>query len=88
MNWTHKSMFFELPYWSKLKLRHNLDVMHVEKNVFDTLMGTILDIKRKTKDTIKARLDLERMGIRRGLWLKRGSDKSIRDLAFFFHETE
>ncbi|CAL8999837.1 unnamed protein product, partial [Prunus brigantina] len=31
LNWTHKSMFFELPYWSKLKLRHNLDVMHVEK---------------------------------------------------------
>ncbi|CAL9012815.1 unnamed protein product, partial [Prunus brigantina] len=30
LNWTHKSMFFELPYWSKLKLRHNLDVMHVE----------------------------------------------------------
>ncbi|BBH09180.1 hypothetical protein Prudu_021604 [Prunus dulcis] len=65
MNWTHKPMFFELPYWSKLKLRHNLDVMHVEKNVFDTLVGTILDIEGKTKDTIKARLDLERMGIRR-----------------------
>ncbi|BBH07076.1 hypothetical protein Prudu_018896 [Prunus dulcis] len=54
MNWTHKPMFFELPYWSKLKLRHNLDVMHVEKNVFDTLVGTILDIEGKTKDTIKA----------------------------------
>ncbi|KAI5338162.1 hypothetical protein L3X38_017433 [Prunus dulcis] len=36
------------------------------KNVFDTLMGTILDIDGKTKDTIKARLDLKRMGIRRG----------------------
>ncbi|BBN67567.1 hypothetical protein Prudu_115S000500 [Prunus dulcis] len=65
MNWTHKPMFFELPYWLKLKLRHNLDVKHVEKNVFDTLVGTILDIEGKTKDTIKARLDLERMGIRR-----------------------
>ncbi|BBG99628.1 hypothetical protein Prudu_009379 [Prunus dulcis] len=65
LNWTHKPMFFELPYWSKLKLRHNLDVMHVEKNVFDTLMDTILDIEGKTKDTIKARLDLERMGIQR-----------------------
>ncbi|KAI5348689.1 hypothetical protein L3X38_001576 [Prunus dulcis] len=76
-------MFFELPYWSKLKLRHNLDVMHVEKNVFDTLVGTILDIDCKTKDTIKARLDLERMGIRRGLWMNRDSDKARRDLAFF-----
>ncbi|BBN67502.1 transposable element gene, partial [Prunus dulcis] len=74
---------FELPYWSKLKLRHNLDVMHVEKNVFDTLVGTILDIEGKTKDTIKARLDLERMGIRRGLWMNRDSDKARRDLAFF-----
>ncbi|CAL2256785.1 unnamed protein product [Prunus armeniaca] len=76
-------MFFELPYWSKLKLRHNLDVMHVEKNVFDTLVGTILDIEGKTKDTIKARLDLERMGIRRGLWMNRDNDKARRDLAFF-----
>ncbi|CAL8116200.1 unnamed protein product [Prunus armeniaca] len=83
MNWTHKPMFFELPYWSKLKLRHNLDVMHVKKNVFDTLVGTILDIEGKTKDTIKARLDLERMGIRRGLWMNRDNDKARRDLAFF-----
>ncbi|KAI5311777.1 hypothetical protein L3X38_040950 [Prunus dulcis] len=60
LSWTHKPMFFELPYWSKLKLKHNLDVMHVEKNVFDTLVGTILDIEGKTKDTIKARLDLEK----------------------------
>ncbi|CAL8121367.1 unnamed protein product [Prunus armeniaca] len=83
MNWTHKPMFFEFPYWSKLKLRHNLDVMHVEKNVLDTLVGTILDIEGKTKDTIKARLDLERIGIRRGLWMNRDSDKARRDLAFF-----
>ncbi|KAI5334506.1 hypothetical protein L3X38_024639 [Prunus dulcis] len=59
MKWTHKPMFFELPYLSKLKLRHSLDVMHVEKNVFDTLVGTILDIEGKTKDIIKARLDLK-----------------------------
>ncbi|KAI5323775.1 hypothetical protein L3X38_032847 [Prunus dulcis] len=83
MNWTHKPMLFELPYWSKLKLRHNLDVTHVEKNIFDTLVGTILDIEGKTEDTIKARLDLERMGIRRGLWMNRDSDKARRDLGFF-----
>ncbi|KAI5318224.1 hypothetical protein L3X38_037932 [Prunus dulcis] len=68
---------------SKLKLRHNVDVMHVEKNVFDTLVGRILDIEGKTKDTIKARLDLEKMGIRRGLWMNRDSDKARRNLAFF-----
>ena len=58
--------------------------MHVEKNVFDTLVGTILDIEGKTKDTIKTHLDLEIMGIRRGLWMNRDNDKTIRDLAFFF----
>ncbi|XP_070664511.1 uncharacterized protein [Malus domestica] len=61
LNWMHKTMLFELPYWSKLKLRHNLDVMHIEKNVFDTLVGTILDTEGKTKDAIEAHLDLERM---------------------------
>ncbi|CAN6586007.1 unnamed protein product [Malus baccata var. baccata] len=76
---THKSMFFELPYWFKLKLRHNLDVMHVEKNIFDTLVSTILDIEDKAKDTIKARLHLERIGIRWGLWMNRDND----NLAFF-----
>ncbi|CAL2255126.1 unnamed protein product [Prunus armeniaca] len=86
MNWMHKPTFSKLLYWSKLKLRHNLDVMHVEKNVFDTLVGTILDIEGKTKDTIKARLDLKRMGIRRGLWMNRDNDKARRDLAFFSME--
>nr|XP_028948016.1 uncharacterized protein LOC114820868 [Malus domestica] len=40
-------------------------------------------IEGKTDDTIKAHLDLERMGIRRGLWMNRDNDKAIRDLAFF-----
>ncbi|KAL6551327.1 hypothetical protein OROMI_021815 [Orobanche minor] len=25
LNWSKRSIFFDLPYWSKLKLRHNLD---------------------------------------------------------------
>jgi len=29
--WNKKSIFFELPYWSKLDVRHCIDVMHVEK---------------------------------------------------------
>ncbi|BBH03512.1 hypothetical protein Prudu_014412 [Prunus dulcis] len=48
----------------------------------NTLVGTILDIEGKTKDTIKARLDLERMGIRRDMD-EQDSDKARRDLAFF-----
>ena len=69
LNWTKKSIFFELEYWSKLKLRHNLDVMHVEKNVCDSVVGTLLNTIGKTKNTDKARLDLADMNIRKELHL-------------------
>ena len=29
--WKKKSIFFDLPYWCDLDVRHCLDVMHVEK---------------------------------------------------------
>jgi hypothetical protein len=46
-------------------LRHNLDVMHIEKNVTNNILGTLLDIKEKTKDNHAARLDLRKMGLRK-----------------------
>ncbi|GLT52919.1 hypothetical protein SLA2020_262280 [Shorea laevis] len=70
LNWKKKSIFFNLPYWSTLKLRHNLDVMHIEKNICDSVLGTLLNINGKTKDTDKARMDLRKMGIRRELHLQ------------------
>jgi hypothetical protein len=33
--WKKKSIFFRLPYWKDNLLRHNLDVMHIEKNILD-----------------------------------------------------
>jgi hypothetical protein len=33
--WKKKIIFFRLPYWKDNLLRHNLDVMHIEKNVMD-----------------------------------------------------
>jgi len=38
--------------------------MHVEKNVCDSLIGTLLNINKKTKDGLNARLDLIEMNIR------------------------
>jgi hypothetical protein len=73
--WTHKSIFWELPYWSKLLIRHYLDVMHIEKNVCDSVVGTVLNLEGKTKDGPKARIDLKKMEIRRHLWLKEGKKK-------------
>ena len=48
-NWKNKSIFFELPYWQTLLLRHNLDVMHIKKNISESVLGTLLDIEGKTK---------------------------------------
>ena len=48
-------------------VRHNLDVMHVEKNVCESLIGTLLNIPGKTKDGENIRLDMVAMGIRESL---------------------
>ncbi|XP_048622962.1 uncharacterized protein LOC125592025 [Brassica napus] len=57
-NWVKKSIFWELPYWENLLLRHNVDFMHVEKNFFDNLINTVLNVPGKTKDNAKSRMDL------------------------------
>jgi len=31
--WKKKSIFFRLPYWKDNLLRHNFDVMHIEKKM-------------------------------------------------------
>ena len=63
-NWNKKSIFFGLPYWSTNLLRHNLDVMHIERNVSDIILGTVMNMKEKTKDTIMAHLDLQAFNLR------------------------
>jgi hypothetical protein len=32
--------------------------MHIKKNVFENIFNTIMDVKGKTKDNIKARMDI------------------------------
>ncbi|XP_071726413.1 uncharacterized protein [Rutidosis leptorrhynchoides] len=66
-NWKKRSIFFQLPYWKNNFIRHNIDVMHTEKNVCDSHIGTLMNIDRKTKDHLKGRRDLEEMGIRHEL---------------------
>lgn len=60
-NWTHMPIWWELPYFSTILVRHNIDVMHNEKNVAEAIWSTCLDISDKTKDNVKARLDQELM---------------------------
>ncbi|RVX18749.1 hypothetical protein CK203_006964 [Vitis vinifera] len=62
--WKKKSIFFDLEYWKYLHVRHSLDVMHIEKNVCESIIGTLLNIPGKTKDGLNSRLDLLEMGLR------------------------
>ncbi|XP_016185865.1 uncharacterized protein LOC107627545 [Arachis ipaensis] len=70
--WKKRSVFFELPYWKDHMLRHNLDVMHIKKNICDNVVFTILNDSVKSKDNLKARKDLQSMGIRPELWPDEG----------------
>ena len=55
----NKSIFFELEYWEQILVSHNLDLMHIEKNVCESIIGTLLNIPGKTKDGYTSRLDLK-----------------------------
>ncbi|XP_062094325.1 uncharacterized protein LOC133800383 [Humulus lupulus] len=74
-NWKKKSIFFYLPYWEDNLLRHNLDVMHIENNVCESLIGTLLSLDAKNKDNLNAHLDSKYMGIRSELHPKESESK-------------
>ena len=65
--WKKRSIFFDLPYWNDLLVFQNLDVMHIEKNVCESLIGKLLNIPGKTKDGENDRLDMVAMGIQESL---------------------
>ena len=46
---------------------HSLDVMHITKNVCESLLGTLMNMPERTKDGPKARKDLEFLKIRKDL---------------------
>ncbi|KAL5724590.1 hypothetical protein ACHQM5_007830 [Ranunculus cassubicifolius] len=49
--------------------------MHIEKNICESILGTLLKLEGKSKDTVKARLDLAELGIRSELHLVPRGDK-------------
>ncbi|KAK1664268.1 hypothetical protein QYE76_052427 [Lolium multiflorum] len=65
--WKRRSVFWDLPYWKILDTPHCLDVMHITKNVCESLLGTLLNMPDRTKDGPKARHDLKVLGIREEL---------------------
>jgi hypothetical protein len=57
-NWTHKSCLWEPPYAKALILPHNIDLMHQEQNVAESITCMCLDVIGFTKDNVNARKDL------------------------------
>ena len=58
------SNLWELPYWKDIAVHHSIDLMHVKKNVYGSLLGTLMNDKWKTKDHAKARANQEELDIR------------------------
>lgn len=83
-----RSILFDLPYWCHNPLRHNLDAMHIEKNICDKILGTLLNIGRMSKDHLNARLDLQELGIRKALHpVECGDGKHVEIRAAIFDMT-
>ena len=57
--------------------------MHVEKNVCDSLIGTILNTDRKSKDTTNTQLDLENFNVHPQLHMVKDGKKWIKPVAEF-----
>ncbi|XP_009139567.2 uncharacterized protein LOC103863570 [Brassica rapa] len=71
-----------------MPVRHNIDVMHVEKNVSDALLSILMH-SRKSKDGLKARKDLEDMGIRSNLHTEvRGKKTYLPPAAYWLSKEE
>jgi hypothetical protein len=62
-----RSIWFKLPYWKTLLLRHNFDFMHIGKNVSESFLNTFLGTAKKSKDNLNSRLDIRSLGIRSDL---------------------
>jgi hypothetical protein len=63
-----KSIFFRyLSYWKEFKIGHAIDTIHVDKCVFESTIGLLLDIPSKTNDGLSAHKDLQALEIREEL---------------------
>ena len=65
----------------KILVRHILDLMHIEKNVCESIFGTLMYITDKSKDGKNSHDDLQQLGIRRSLWPQQKGKKIFLPLA-------
>ena len=72
-----KIHFFEFSYWEHNKVGHNFDVIHIEKNICESLLGTFLDVTGKSKDHANSRYDLQEMGIQKDIQLVKHNNGKV-----------
>lgn len=84
-DWLKKwSAFFQLPYWEHNKLRHNIDVMHLEKMCLTTLSQFYWIFVTKQKDHLQAQQDSVEFGTQENLhpMIDNEGKKTIPDAPF------
>jgi hypothetical protein len=59
-NWTHKSYLWKLLYAKALILPHNIDLIHQEGNVAESIISMCFDGTGFSKDNINARKEMQR----------------------------
>jgi hypothetical protein len=69
-NCSHKCALWKLPYAKALIPMHNIDIMHQECIVGESMLSTCISFVDKTKDNHKARKDLALLCNRPSLELK------------------
>jgi hypothetical protein len=62
-NWTHKRCLWELLYAKALILPNNIDLMHQEQNIVESIMSMCLDVTSFIKGNVNARKDRMHGGI-------------------------
>lgn len=79
-----KSIFFKyLPYWPDLEVPHAIDSMHLQKNVFESLIATLMDTG-KTKDGLRSRKDMVQLNVKPELHpIPQGNGKYLLPAASF-----
>ena len=67
-------VFWSLEYWPLFETPHCLDIMHITKNVCESLLATLFSMPEKTKDGPRARADYKVLKIRKDLQLSSDED--------------
>jgi hypothetical protein len=74
-NWTHRCGLWELSHMPVLILMHNINVMHQEHNMGESIIRICMSLLGKTKDNIKAQTDLAELCNRPTLELSKTGGK-------------